>query len=112
MSINRYFDRTVEIIRPAIVAGYGNGTERDYENGTVTKTVGWLHQMSEAEQRSGTRDAVTATHVLRAPVDAPIAAHDQIRIDGAVYDIDGPPAVARRPGSPHHLRVSLIYVDG
>lgn len=112
MSIDRFFDRTVEIIHPAEITGYGAGIERDYANGTSEFTTGWLHQLTEAERTTSTRDAVTATHVLRAPVTAPIRPYDRIRVDGETFDLDGKPATARRPGEPHHLRVSLAYVDG
>lgn len=110
--IEDFFDQTVEIIHPVEIAGYGAGIERDYDNGTTDTTVGWLHQLTEAERTSSTRDAVTATHVLRAPADARIRPYDRIRVDGETFDLDGKPARARRPGESHHLRVSLVYVDG
>jgi hypothetical protein len=107
-----FFDRTVTIVHPAEIAGYGAGIERDYATGTSDTTVGWLHQLTEAERTSSTRDAVTATHVLRCPADAPIQPYDRIVVDGETFDLDGKPATARRPGGEHHKRVALVYVDG
>ncbi len=112
MSIERFFVRPGVIIRPLRVDnGYGS-KDLDYDSGTQTAVKGWLHQLAESEQQSATRDAEVSTHVLRVPVGTDIASQDRVVISGQVFEVDGPPARAWRPGGEHHTRVSLKYVDG
>lgn len=113
MSIDKFFVRDVTILHPSLVASYGAGTIPDHDAPTGTTRVrGWLHQLDESEQQSATRDAEVSTHILRLPVGTPIAFHDQVRVDGQLFNVDGPPARVWRPGGEHHIRVSLRYVDG
>lgn len=110
--IERFYVRTVTVTNPAVVAGPGSSTELDYDAGTTTTLRGWLHQLTEDELQSATRDAAIATHVLRVPTSAPITARSRVTVDGRPYDVIGPPGEAWTPRGEHHLRVSLRSVDG
>ncbi len=111
MSIDRFFVRDVDILHPALVASYGDAQREDYVDATVTRVKGWLHQLSESELQSATRDAKISTHVLRLPEGTDVLPVDRVRIDGQLFDVDGPPARVWTPGGEHHVKVSLSYTE-
>lgn len=113
MSIDAFFVRTVTIQHPVLVpSGYGDGMEEDFTTPTTTVVKGWLHQLSESEQVSSTRDADVSTHVLRLPAGTAIDSGDRVVVDGQTFLVDGPVAKHWRPNGEHHRRVPLRYIDG
>ena len=112
MSIDKFFVREVRVTHPVLVASYGPGLVPDHDTGTTTTVRGWLYQLSGSEQQTATRDAEVSTHVLRLPADAEIHFGDTVEIDGQRFTVDAPPSRVWRPGGQHHVRASLLYVDG
>ena len=113
MSIEHFFVRTVAIQHPALVAsGYGAATEADFSSATTATVKGWLHQLTELEDQTATRDAEVSTHVLRLPKGTVIGSGDRVVIDGQTFEVNGPPNRAWTPEGEHHVRVPLRYVDG
>lgn len=110
--IERFFVRDVTILHPALVATRYSGTDEDFSAATPVAVKGWLHQLTQSELQSATRDAAVSAYVLRLPRGTVIDEHDRVVIDGDTYSVDGAPHRAWTPRGEHHTRVELTLIEG
>ena len=114
MSLADLMTRTVQVRRrqPAGPDAYGNDAPR--ASAVQPDVLGYLEQLSGEEQLVGANTQL-ATHLLVLPAGTAIDGHDQVVVDGDVFEVVGPES---RPWHPrtgpgeHHVEVRLRYVEG
>lgn len=92
---------------------YGN-TIADWASVTQTAVTAWIAQRSSDEIRRGGTGEVSEW-VGFFPAGTDILAEDRVTFGSAVFEVAGPPNLARRPWNSapvHHIEVPLRLVEG
>lgn len=112
MSLARLMDQPITILHAPTAANRYGGNDLDWANATTTDTVCWVNDIASTEVVDG-RDALVSHWHLYLPAGTAITGKDRVRIDGQLYEVDGPISTASRPGKGvHHLECHLLLVKG
>ena len=106
------YPHSVDIIRAASSTdAYGDPT-LDWDTATTTSEVpAWVQPRTTSEVTGG-RSAVLTEWMAFLPPETDVAAHDRLRWEGRLYDVDGDPAYLWNPSGPHHVEVPLTRITG
>lgn len=101
----------VTIVRQGETTDRYGQTAPDWSKATRIHTRGFLGQNVSREVLDG-RDAQIADYQLFLPTGTDISGHDRVEIDGASFEVVGPPLVRRTPDGPHHVEARLRAISG
>lgn len=109
MSIDRLLTQTATIIRYPTGAAdeYGNPTRDDPDETDEPCRL----DPEATHEDTDNRETAISSWVLFLRADADVTHIDEVRIDGALYQIDGEPAPIRTPAGLHHWEVPLQRVS-
>jgi len=108
---DRLLPTTATWLRPgAATDAYGNLTP-DWGSATATAIRCRVQQATSDERADETRDALVRTWRMWSN-ETSIRGRDRVTVDGAVFEVDGPPALVFDGVGPHHLEATLRRVEG
>jgi hypothetical protein len=111
MTIGRLLTTQVTVLRPGTATDEYNNSRPDW---TAPTTATWPGRLEQRTAREVTADQATqvADWVLFLAPEAEIASSDRVQVDGTVFEVVGPPALATSPWRASHLEVNLRHVQG
>lgn len=60
-------------------------------------------ELSAPDEDTDEQDVQIGRHRLILMPDVTLSGRDRVRVDGTLYEVDGPPIVHRTPRGPHHI---------
>lgn len=114
MTFERFMVTPVTIQRaPTASDEYGNQV-LDWASAASVETTGWLTQLQLQTLSSENRDrqdTLRSAWRLFLRSTETIGGFDRVLADGATFEVDGHPLMARTPGGAHHIEVELRLVE-
>ena len=107
-----FFDRTVTVVRPAMVASRGTKVP-DWDNATEAQVSGCNVQTPTTSEEFDGRTATTLGGTVYLPPDADVQAGDAIEYRGRRFLVVGEPMLWESPtGALDHLQVRITDWEG
>ena len=112
MSLRSLCTDDVVIITPIYTTDQYGNTEKDWNNAIRTPAKGWMAQGATNEVEGNRETDISIWRLYLVDLSVSITAQDRVWYDGAYFDVQGKPVIAKTPGKLHHIEAILRLVEG